>query len=280
MSVAVNKAIVTCILLVSLQFGKALAQVNAEIDTQKMTAATFITTGEGFWGGITGVQPEVATGVSVSGNGTTVTFTGSFNVLQWTVSGSFTVSGCSPTSAFNTNYTVATVSSTSITAASSITGAASSGCTLNGSGGTNQGVMWMDSNDNVAKMQINNGPVQTVQPTALAYWFTNSDFGGSGSVPAPSANIKLVGVGLPYNLTSVTTGVGYIVASPDNTTNSYDIGIYGPCSSGQPNCPLVVHIGPTPGTTFAPSSSLTALRNLNWAAASVGCWSLLFGIRQ
>src|SRR5581483_2246921 len=63
------------------------------------------------------------------------------------------------------------------------------------------------------------------------------------------------GVVLTYPLS--TTQVTYEVGTADNTANTYDIGIY----DGSGN--LKAHIGPTPGTTFAPS---TGLKTLNWLA--------------
>jgi hypothetical protein len=62
---------------------------------------------------------------------------------------------------------------------------------------------------------------------------------------------------LPYNVT--TTKITYDVTTADNTANNYDIGIFD--NSGN----LVVNIGPTPGTTFAPSKNF---RTLPWTQGS------------
>jgi hypothetical protein len=68
----------------------------------------------------------------------------------------------------------------------------------------------------------------------------------TGASQGPTLNVtKLWGFLLPYNVT--TTEITYDVTTADNTANNYDIGIFD--SSGN----LVADIGPTPGTTFAPS---------------------------
>jgi hypothetical protein len=70
----------------------------------------------------------------------------------------------------------------------------------------------------------------------------------TGASQSASQNVtKLWGFLLPYNVT--TTEITYEVTTTDNTANNYDIGIFN--SSGN----LVLDIGPTPGTTFAPSKS-------------------------
>jgi hypothetical protein len=63
------------------------------------------------------------------------------------------------------------------------------------------------------------------------------------------------GVVLSFPLT--TTQVTYEVGTADNTSNTYDIGIY----DAQGN--LKAHIGPTPGTAFSAS---TGIKTLNWLA--------------
>lgn len=68
----------------------------------------------------------------------------------------------------------------------------------------------------------------------------------TGANQAAGHNLtKVWGFLLPYNLT--TTQLTYDITTADNTGNNYDIGIYD--NSGH----LVLNIGPTPGTTFAPS---------------------------
>jgi hypothetical protein len=62
---------------------------------------------------------------------------------------------------------------------------------------------------------------------------------------------------LPYSVTTVNAV--YDVTTADNTANAYDIGIFN--SSGQ----LVLHLGATAGTKFAPS---LAFHTLAWAEGS------------
>jgi hypothetical protein len=80
----------------------------------------------------------------------------------------------------------------------------------------------------------------------------------TGGLLSATQNInKLWGFFLPYNVT--TTEVTYDVTTLDDTANEYDIGIYS--NSGN----LVVDIGPTPGTSFAPSETF---HTLNWIQGS------------
>lgn len=76
----------------------------------------------------------------------------------------------------------------------------------------------------------------------------------NGAVQTATLNVnKLWGFLLPYNVT--TTAVTYDVTTADNTANDYDIGIFN--SAGA----LVVDIGPTPGTIFAPTK---VFHSVNW----------------
>jgi hypothetical protein len=80
----------------------------------------------------------------------------------------------------------------------------------------------------------------------------------TGGVQAATKNLtKLWGILLPYNIT--TTEITYDVTTADNTANIYDIGIFN--NSGN----LVADIGPTAGTTFAPSK---AFRTFAWRPGS------------
>ncbi len=82
--------------------------------------------------------------------------------------------------------------------------------------------------------------------------------GRTGGLLSATQNInKLWGFLLPYSVT--TTEVTYDVTTLDDTANDYDIGIYS--SSGT----LVLDIGPTPGTTFAPSD---AFHTMTWIQGS------------
>lgn len=95
--------------------------------------------------------------------------------------------------------------------------------------------------------------------TSGAMWMTVPTAGNAGATLPTSANkMMLWGVVNPANLAS-TTKVSYSVGTADNSANVYDLGIYN--ASGA----LVVHLGPMPGTTFAPS---TGARTLNWVSAA------------
>ena len=74
----------------------------------------------------------------------------------------------------------------------------------------------------------------------------------TGATQAAVMNLtKLWGFLLPYNV--ATTEMTYDVTTPDNTANDYDVGIFN--NSGT----LVLDIGPTPGTTFAPAKGFHTL---------------------
>jgi len=90
-------------------------------------------------------------------------------------------------------------------------------------------------------------------------WLTVGRAGSvSGVTFSTTANqAELWGVVLTFPVT--TTQVTYYVGTADNTTNSYDIGIYN--SSGA----LVVHTGTKAGTAFAPTTGATTL---SWAASA------------
>jgi hypothetical protein len=92
-------------------------------------------------------------------------------------------------------------------------------------------------------------------------WITAVRGGGSATF---SANVvKMWGVVLTYPLS--TTSVAYFVSAADNTTNDYDIGIAcaqtacnaGAYSAGQ----IILDIGATAGTTFAPAAATTFTRS-------------------
>jgi hypothetical protein len=57
-----------------------------------------------------------------------------------------------------------------------------------------------------------------------------------------------------------TSNITYDVTNPDNTSNTYDFAIYQGQPSGTEN--RLVHLGPTAGTTFAPSNGW---KTLAWA---------------
>jgi trimeric autotransporter adhesin len=80
----------------------------------------------------------------------------------------------------------------------------------------------------------------------------------TGANQAAGHNLtKVWGFLLPYNVT--TTQLTYDITTADNTANNYDLGIYD--NSGH----LVLNIGATPGTTFAPSK---IFKTMAWAQGS------------
>jgi hypothetical protein len=88
-------------------------------------------------------------------------------------------------------------------------------------------------------------------------WFTTSTTGTAISFSSTANKAELWGVALTFPLSTIQ--VTYFVATVDNTSNTYDIGVLN--SSGT----IVAHIGNTAGTTFAPS---VGWRTLNWAASA------------
>lgn len=86
--------------------------------------------------------------------------------------------------------------------------------------------------------------------TILPFFATGGERTGANQATVKNVN-KLWGFLLPYSVT--TTQVTYDVTTADNTANNYDIGIYN--NSGN----LVLNIGPTPGTIFAPSKKFLTI---------------------
>ena len=92
--------------------------------------------------------------------------------------------------------------------------------------------------------------------TTLPYFVTGGPQIGAFQGFAENVT-QLWGFLLPYNVT--TTHITYDVTGADDTTDNYDIGIFD--NSGK----LVVDLGPTPGTAFAPSK---AFHTLAWSQGS------------
>jgi hypothetical protein len=96
--------------------------------------------------------------------------------------------------------------------------------------------------------------------TSAAYsipWLTTNTTGTSISFSSTANKTELWGVVLTFPLT--TTQVTYDVATVDNTSNTYDIGVLN--SAGN----IVAHIGSTAGTTFAPT---LGYKTLSWTASA------------
>lgn len=91
----------------------------------------------------------------------------------------------------------------------------------------------------------------------LAATSTGSLFNGNNTNQA-----KVIGLIAPF--TKTTTKVCYeIGATADNTANTYDIGFYSGSSGGAGT--LLGHIGPTAGTTFAPT--INTYNCINWLSS-------------
>jgi hypothetical protein len=82
---------------------------------------------------------------------------------------------------------------------------------------------------------------------------------GSSSGSAPAQNATKVN-SFYIDKPGVVSNIAYDVITADNTSNVYDLGIYGPgCLNSATGVPLVAHIGATAGTTFAPSTGVKSL---------------------
>jgi hypothetical protein len=100
-----------------------------------------------------------------------------------------------------------------------------------------------------------------------APWITAMRGGGSATF---SANVvKMWGVVLTYPL--LTSSVAYFVTGADNTANYYDIGI----ACGQTSCggspagTILLDVGATAGTTFAPTNTTTYTRSWTQGAKTL-----------
>ncbi|MFZ3266337.1 MAG: hypothetical protein WA172_20200, partial [Terriglobales bacterium] len=92
--------------------------------------------------------------------------------------------------------------------------------------------------------------------TTLPYFVTGGPQIGAFQGFTPNVT-QIWGFLLPYNVT--TTQITYDVTAADDSPDDYDIGIFDNAGN------LVVNIGPTPGTTFAPSK---AFHTLAWTQGS------------
>ncbi len=93
-------------------------------------------------------------------------------------------------------------------------------------------------------------------------WLTFSH--GSSNINFSTATNKAVFTGLVLDFAKTTSQVSYNVSTADNTSNTYDLGIYSGTAGG--TCTQQAHIGSTAGTTFAAS---TGWKTTNWTSGSV-----------
>jgi len=93
-------------------------------------------------------------------------------------------------------------------------------------------------------------------------WLTFSH--GGSNINFSTASNKAIFTGVVLDFGKTTTQVSYNVSTADNTSNTYDLGIYSGTSGG--TCTQQAHIGPTAGTTFAAS---TGWKTTSWTGGSV-----------
>jgi hypothetical protein len=134
------------------------------------------------------------------------------------------------------------------------TAAPSDGQVLMGSTGNAPVLGTLTAGPNIT---ITNGPgsvkISATGVRPLPYYATGGGRTGA-SVSAQQNLTALWGFLLPYGMTTAT--VIYDVTTADNTANAYDIGIFNDAGA------LVLHLGLTAGTKFAPSA---AFHTLTWA---------------
>lgn len=85
----------------------------------------------------------------------------------------------------------------------------------------------------------------------------NKCSGGNLGLPSSANKALLIGLFAPNSFT--TSKLAYDVTTADNTSNTYDIALYQGAANSTDN--RLLHIGSTPGTTFAPS---TGWKTINW----------------
>jgi hypothetical protein len=93
-------------------------------------------------------------------------------------------------------------------------------------------------------------------------WLTFSH--GGSNINFSTATNKAIFTGVILDFAKTTSQVSYNVATADNTSNTYDLGIYSGAAGG--TCTQQAHIGPTAGTTFAAS---TGWKTTNWVGGAV-----------
>jgi hypothetical protein len=105
------------------------------------------------------------------------------------------------------------------------------------------------STDNTTKLATD----AFVQTLATVSTWNNSQVGAvtTAEGTAPTTNqIRVASVYVPQPFT--VSNLAWSVTTADNSTNTYDFGLYGPgCQAGATSIPLVAHLGSTLGSTFA-----------------------------
>jgi hypothetical protein len=119
--------------------------------------------------------------------------------------------------------------------------------------------------DNTFKCQLTSGAscMQSLPANSTTIpWLTFSH--GGSNINFSTASNKAIFTGVVLDFAKTTSQVSYNVSTVDNTSNTYDLGIYSGPSGG--TCTQQAHIGPTAGTTFAAS---TGWKTTNWTGGSV-----------
>lgn len=93
-------------------------------------------------------------------------------------------------------------------------------------------------------------------------WLTFSH--GGSNINFSTATNKAIFTGVVLDFAKTTSQVSYNVSTADNTSNTYDLGVYSGTSGG--TCTQQAHIGPTAGTSFASS---TGWKTTSWTGGSV-----------
>ena len=93
-----------------------------------------------------------------------------------------------------------------------------------------------------------------------AFWSTTGSTAATTPITFSGSSNKAIVWGISVHHPVRTSSVAYYIAAADNTSNTYDLGIYD--VSGN----LKAHIGATAGTSFAPS---TGYRSLAWTSSNL-----------
>jgi hypothetical protein len=93
-------------------------------------------------------------------------------------------------------------------------------------------------------------------------WLTFSH--GGSNINFSTATNKAIFAGVILDFAKTTSQVSYNVSTADNTSNTYDLGIYSGSAGG--TCTQVAHVGSTAGTSFASS---TGWKTTSWSGGSV-----------
>ena len=106
--------------------------------------------------------------------------------------------------------------------------------------------------------------VQSAFPanTTAIPWLTFTH--GGSNINFSTGSNKAIFTGVVLDFAKTTTQVSYNVSTVDNTSNTYDLGIYSGSAGG--TCTQQAHIGSTAGTTFAAS---TGWKTTSWTGGSV-----------